>query len=285
MEWNDLRLMLAIHRAGTLTGAARLTGLSQPTLSRRLRSIEASLGQKVFQRTANGFALTDEGVQLMPHAFRIEEEFMAMERQRFGAGLELKGQIRVASSDWFGARVLSRWIANFTRLHPGVEVELLTDARPVSLTQREADIAFRITPFNEAGIVQRLFSEMQYRLYCADHLPDDYPPPDAAVDLITLNGALEHSPDVLWLKGRFPSGRVTFTSNSREAQASFCGQGGGLAVLPKVLAAGMTGLREVPLAEAPPSRKLWLGYHEDLRQAPRIKAFLELVWDKVKELR
>ncbi|WP_233441660.1 LysR family transcriptional regulator [Roseateles depolymerans] len=285
MEWNDLRLLLAIHRAGSLTGASRMTGLSQPTLSRRLKSIEAAWGQKVFQRTTNGFALTDEGLLLLPHALRMEEEFLAMERQFFGASSELKGQIRVASSDWFGARVLSRWIADFTRLHPGVEVELLTDARPVSLTQREADIAFRITPFNEAGIVQRLFSEMQYGLYCAQHLPEDFPPSDGAVELITLSGAFEHSPDVLWLKGQFPQGRVTFASNSREAQAWYCGQGGGVAVLPKVLASCIPGLREVSLTEAPPSRKLWLGYHEDLRQAPRIKAFLELAWNKVNELR
>jgi len=171
IEWDDVRLMLAIHRAGTLTGAAGLTGLSQPTLSRRLRSMEKSLGQKVFQRTGSGFALTDEGLLLLPHALRAEEAFLAMERQLQGAGTELQGQIRVASSDWFGARVLSRWIAEFRRIHPRVAVELLTDSRQISLTHREADIAFRIAPFNEAGVIQRHFSKMPYGLYCAASMP------------------------------------------------------------------------------------------------------------------
>jgi DNA-binding transcriptional LysR family regulator len=284
IEWDDVRLMLAIHRAGTLTGAAGLTGLSQPTLSRRLRSMEKSLGQKVFQRTGSGFALTDEGLLLLPHALRAEEAFLAMERQLQGAGTELQGQIRVASSDWFGARVLSRWIAEFRRIHPRVAVELLTDSRQISLTHREADIAFRIAPFNEAGVIQRHFSKMPYGLYCAASMPNDYPLSGAAVELITMNGAFEHFPDVLWLKSMFAQGRVTFTSNAREAQAWYCAEGGGLAVLPRVLAAGIPGLREVPASQAPPSRDLWLGYHEDLRQAPRIKAFLNFMLSKAPEL-
>lgn len=284
IEWNDVRLMLAIHRAGTLTGAAGLTGLSQPTLSRRLRSMEMALGQKVFQRTGSGFALTDEGLLLLPHALRAEEEFLAMERQLEGASAELQGQIRVASSDWFGARVLSRWIAEFRRSHPGVAVELLTDSRQISLTHREADIALRIAPFHEAGVKQRRFSKIRYGLYCAETMPKQYPRAGTAVELITMNGAFEHFPDVLWLKDKFPRGRVTFTSNAREAQARHCAEGGGLAVLPKVLAAGVPGLREVPVADPPPSRDLWLGYHEDLRQAPRIKAFLEFALSKASEL-
>lgn len=276
--------MLAIHRAGTLTGAAGLTGLSQPTLSRRLKAMEAGLGQKVFQRTGSGFELTDEGLLLLPHALRAEEEFLAMERQLEGAGAELQGQIRVASSDWFGSRILSRWIAEFRSTHPGVAVELLTDSRQISLTHREADIAFRIAPFNEAGVIQRRFNKMLYGLYCAETMPKNYPRLGAAVELITMNGAFEHFPDVLWLKSKFPQGRVTFTSNAREAQARHCAAGGGLAVLPRVLVSGVQGLREVHLSDPPPSRDLWLGYHEDLRQAPRIKAFLEFALSKVPEL-
>lgn len=284
VEWNDVRLMLAIHRAGTLTGAARLTGLSQPTLSRRLKSMQMGLGQKVFQRTGSGFALTDEGLLLLPHALRAEEEFLAMERQLEGAGSELRGQIRLASSDWFGTRVLSRWIAEFRHLHPGVTVELLTDSRQINLTHREADFAFRIAPFNEAGVIQRRFNKLLYGLYCSDTMPKSYPQTGAAVELITMNGAFEHFPDVLWLKSKFPQGRVTFMSNAREAQARHCAEGGGLAVLPRVLVAGFPGLREVPVSEAPPSRDLWLGYHEDLRQAPRIKAFLAFALTKRREL-
>ncbi|MCE4554395.1 LysR family transcriptional regulator [Roseateles cellulosilyticus] len=277
IEWDDIRLMLAIHRAGTLTGAARLTGLSQPTLSRRLRSMEGSLGQKAFQRTGNGFSLTDEGLRLLPHAMRIEEEFLAMERQLQGAVAELQGQLRVASSDWFGATILSRWAAEFRRTHPGIVIELLTDARQMSLTHREADIAFRIAPFNEAGVIQRRFSRLSYGLYCSNTMPRSFPKAGSEVDLVTMNEAFEDLPDVVWLKKQYPLGRTVFGSNSREAQARHCADGGGLAVLPRVLAKGIPGLREVPVSEPPPSRDVWVGYHQDLRQTPRIRAFLEFV--------
>ncbi len=274
IEWNDIRLMLAIHRAGTLTGAARLTGLSQPTLSRRLRAMEVSLGQKLFQRTGTGFALTGEGLGLLPHALRIEAEFLAMERQLQSAGTALQGRLRIAASDWFGATILARWTADFRRLHRGISIELLTDARQMSLTHREADIAFRIAPFDEAGIIQRRFSRLPYGLYGAIATQHEIPSADAEIDLVTMNEAFENLPDVAWLQKQFPRGRIVFGSNSREAQARHCADGGGLAVLPKVLAQGIPGLREILVAAPPPSRDVWIGYHEDLRQAPRIKAFL-----------
>ena len=280
IEWDDVRLMLAIHRAGTLTGAARLAGLSQPTLSRRLKAMEASLAQKIFQRTATGFALTEEGRVLLPHALRVEAEFLAMERQLEGAGARLQGPLRVASSDWFGACVLARWAVAFRRMHPGVTVELLTDSRLMSLTNREADVAFRIASFNEAGVVRRRFSRLQYGLYCSSTMPRGYPRAGAAVDLVTMNAAFEDLPDVAWLRRQFPKGRATFASNSREAQARHCADGGGLAVLPRALARGVPGLREVPSAEPPPSRDLWIGYHRDLRQSPRIKTFLAFVQER-----
>ena len=74
MEWSDLRIFLAVAREGTLGAAARKLGQSQPTMGRRLRALEAALGQTLFQRTDGGFVLTDEGSAVLSHAERIEEE-------------------------------------------------------------------------------------------------------------------------------------------------------------------------------------------------------------------
>ena len=84
MEWSDLRIFLAIAREGTLAAAARVIGQSQPTMGRRLRALEQDVGQTLFQRTEDGFVLTDEGAAVLAHAERMEEEALALQRQMAG---------------------------------------------------------------------------------------------------------------------------------------------------------------------------------------------------------
>ena len=154
MEWSDLRVFLAVARAGTLGAAARALGQSQPTMGRRLTALEVSLGHTLFQRTGQGFVLTDEGAAVLGHAERIEE-VLAVERQLAGSEAELDGLLRLSSSDWFGTLMLAPVLAEFSRRHPRVCLELLTDARLYSLPRREADLVLRIRPFDEPEVISR----------------------------------------------------------------------------------------------------------------------------------
>src|SRR5580692_3574263 len=99
MEWSDLRIFLAIAREGTLGAAARKLGQSQPTMGRRLRALEQAIGHTLFQRTGDGFVLTDEGSAVLPHAERMEEDAVALQRQLAGHGRQLEGLVRLSSSD------------------------------------------------------------------------------------------------------------------------------------------------------------------------------------------
>src|SRR4051812_652231 len=136
MDWSDVRIFLAIARAHSLSGAARLTGQSQPTMGRRLKALELDLGHALFQRGAEGFVLTDEGEALLAHAERMEEESLAFERELAGQAQQLDGQLRVSSSDWFGVPLLPPVFAEFVKTHPRVSVELVTDARLLNLARR-----------------------------------------------------------------------------------------------------------------------------------------------------
>lgn len=118
MEWSDLKLFLAIARFGTLGAAARSLRLTQPTMGRRLRALEASLGQTLFQRTSEGFVLTEEGAVVLAGAERIEEEALAVERVLAGGSRQLGGFLRLSSSDWFGVHMLSPVLAEFSQVHP-----------------------------------------------------------------------------------------------------------------------------------------------------------------------
>ena len=272
MEWSDLRIFLAVARGGTLGAAGRELGQTQPTMGRRIRALEASLGHTLFQRTSEGFVLTEEGAAVLAHAERMEAEALGIARAAGGLAGNLEGTLRVSSSDWFGAHVLTLAIAAMHRRHPAVTIELVTDARRLSLARREADLVFRITPFDEPDIAQRKLLHMPYATYAAAAFEST-----AVLQRITMDTAFGDMPDVAWLQARLPGTRVVFRSNSREAQARACALGVGIAVLPCPLGDATPGLRRVDLGESPPGRDVWLGYHKDLRHLPRLRAFLDEV--------
>lgn len=281
MEWSDLRIFLAIARAGTLGGAARQVGQTQPTMGRRLRALEAKLGHVLFQRTSEGFVLTDEGHTILPHAERMEEEALALERKLIGHTAAVTGHLCISSSDWFGAHVLSPLIATFRQEHPGVSIELITDARLYSLARREADLAFRITPFDENDVVQRKLMHLEYALYAAHHVASPSPGDGTACTLIAMDATFADIPDAKWLRKLLPKAQIGFASNSREAQAIQCIAGAGVAVLPCLLADGIPAIRRLDLGESPPGRDVYVGYHRDLRHLARLRVFLNFVFARL----
>ncbi|MDY0883371.1 LysR family transcriptional regulator [Dongia soli] len=281
MEWSDLKIFLAIARLGTLGAAARYLGQTQPTMGRRLRVLEEAVGQTLFQRTSNGFVLTDEGATVLAHAERMEEEAIAFERRLAGGAGQLDGMLRVSASDWFGVYVLTPIFAAFTAIHPGVTVELVTDSRMFSLARREADLVFRIRPFEEPEVVQRKLLHIDYSLYGrADMVP---PTLGDGRDcrLVTMDTAFGDLPDVVWLQRLLPEARIAFRSNNREVQARACAAGAGFAVLPRPLGDATAGLVRIDLGEVPPGRDTWVGYHRDLRRLARLRALLDLTVERL----
>lgn len=281
LDWSDVKVFLAIVRAGSLGGAARLTGQSQPTIGRRLRALERQVGQALFQRGRDGFVPTTEGASVVEHAQRMEAEALAIERQLAGQEGQLEGMVRVSASDWFGARVLSPIFGRFLQKQPRMAMELVTDARVFSLARREADLAFRIRPFEEAEVVQRKAAHVPYRVYRARGAPVTVTADGSGLSLITLDTALQDFPDASWIRRRLPQARTVFGSNSREAQARLCATGVGLAVLPAPLGDDLAELEPVDLGEPPPGRDVWVGYHRDLRRLGRLRAVVDMTLEEL----
>ena len=232
----------------------------------------------LFQRTRDGFVLTDEGAAVLGYAERMEEEALGFTRALAGKEAQLTGLLRVSSSDWFGVHVLTPVFARFLAQHRGVSVELVTDSRRYNLARREADLVFRITPFDEPDVIQRKLMHMDYALY-------------GRIDLVrtesraTGDGSRAHQHGQrVWRAARRRVGQADAAegadrvrSNNRGAQARMCAEGGGFAVLPCPLGDTTPGLRRIDLGEAPPGRDVWLGYHRDLRRVARLRALLDVV--------
>lgn len=277
MEWGDVRIFLAIVRSGTLGGAARALHLSHPTIGRRLRALEQATGHTLFQRTADGFIPTEEGNAIIALAEQMEEGALAMERRLAGQEQNLQGSLRISSADWFGAYVLPPIIADYAKAYPHVDLEILTGTRLFSLAQREADIAFRIVPFDTPDVVQRRLIRLPYGAYIASDAPEPIFGDGTGFRLITHDTSTGQFPDIAWLKESFPNARPVFRSNNRNVQGRMCSQGIGIAVLPQVVGNQMAGLRRLNLPAEPPKRDIWMGYHRDLKRLHRLRAFIDTV--------
>lgn len=277
MEWSDLRIFLAIAKEGSLGAAARLLGQSQATVGRRLRVLEEAIGQPLFLRTDDGFVLTDEGASVLPRAERIEGETLALQRELSGRDPELEGLIRLSSSHWFGEHLLTPVLAEYAALQPGVVVELITSARAYSLLRREADLVFRVYPFDDAEIVSRRLMSISYAAYIRAGARHPAAGDGAGTALVTMDLASGATSDAAWLKAILPNATVIARSNNRDVQARMCALGAGLAVLPRPLGDSFAQLERVDLGDEPPSRDTWLGYHRDMRRQARLQVLLNLL--------
>jgi len=276
MEWNDVRIFLAVTRNGFFGGAARALGVSHPTIGRRINALEDEAEQALFRRTRDGLVLTDAGDALLGLAESMENSALGMERRLAGNHERLEGILRISSAEWFAGYVLAPVLAELTRRHPAVVPELIAGYRLTDLSRREADVAFRIVPFSEPDIVQRRLMSMPYGLYGSAKTIRAMKDDPASVGLILMNTSQSHFPDVAWLLDQFPNSPRVFTSTSRGVQAQMCVNGMGVAVLPRPLGDAVAGLQRIDTQEPPPSRDIWVGYHQDLRHMDRLRAMLDI---------
>lgn len=276
MEWSDVRIFLAVVRGRSFGEAARMLGVSHPTIGRRIKALEIEADQALFRRTADGLVLTDAGDTVLTLAESMENSALAMERRLAGNHDRLEGILRISSAEWFAGYVLAPVLAELTRRHPAVVPEVIASHRLLNLSRREADVAFRIVPFTEADIVQRRLMRIPYGLYGSAETAHAMQKDPASVGLILMNTAQSHFPDVAWLLDRFPQSRRVFTSTSRAIQAQMCLRGMGVAVLPRPLGDAVPGLQRIDIKAGPPGRDIWVGYHHDLRHMDRLRALLDI---------
>ncbi|WP_332766827.1 LysR family transcriptional regulator [Pseudomonas koreensis] len=275
MDWSDMRVFLAVARTGSLGAAAKLLGVSHPTVGRRLQVLEQSSGQPIFLRTAQGLVLTDSGEKVLSLAQDMEQSALAIERRLAGESAQPEGVLRISCADWFACYVLAPVLREVVQRYPLIVPEVIAGHRLFDLARRDADIAFRIVPFTEPDIVHRKLTTLSYGLYAAVDAPEPKPEGEG-LGLITMSVAQSHYPDVHWLQQRYPLARTVFTSSSRTVQAQMCAQGQGVAVLPRALGDRSAALRLIDPHAPPPGRDIWMGYHQDMRQMDSLRALADL---------
>lgn len=275
-NWDDLRIFLAVARAGSLSGAARTLGVNHSTVFRRIGAFEAELGVRLFERQPGGYLLTPAGEELRDGALRVEEEIASLSRKVTGQDLRLSGAVRVTTIDMLAFGLLPRHLAGFRDAYPGIEVELVVGNVALNLSRREADVALRVGNAPAETLVGRRVGRLAFAVYASANYHARRPEPDLSLhDWIGFDS--EHEALVRRVARFLPEAKPMLRTNSVAAALSAAKAGMGLAPLPCGLADLETDLVRIAPLPGEFTLDLWLLTHDDLRQTARIRAFLDFL--------
>lgn len=274
LNWDDVRFFLAAARAGSLAGASRVLGGHQPTIGRRITSLEEHLGFKLFQRHAQGLILTEEGLGLLAAAEAMEEGAAALLRACGAKGGEIGGRVRVAAPGGLAVHLLSPALPSLHRRHPRLDVQLQASAASADLARGEADIAVRLYQPQSPDLVVRRVGVLNFGIYGAETYLRQAGIPTDEVGLqrhcfIGYGDELRGMEENLWLEALAGEARFLLRSDDTHTRLAATNAGLGLALLPHILAAGLW--RVLPELEVP-SKHIWLAMHQDLRHLARVRA-------------
>ncbi len=275
-NWDDLRVFLAVARAGSLSGAARSLGVNHSTVFRRIAGFEETLGVRLFDRLPTGYALTPAGEETLRIVESIEADVATLDRTVTGQDLRLSGTVRITATDMLAFWLLPDHLGRFRAAYPGIEVEIVVGNEALNLSRRETDIALRIGNTPPETLVGRQVGRLEFAVYggqdyCAAHPGTDL----AQHDWIGFDSA--HAPLTRQLEKLLPGKRPAVRSNSVACAVRLARAGLGLAVLPCAIADRKPGLIRVGELPVPFGLDLWLLTHEDLRHTARIRAVLEFL--------
>lgn len=279
IRWDDLKLVLAIREAGSLSGAGRRLKLSHATIFRRLGEMERKLGVALFERTKIGYLPTAAGEDLADTACRVQQEVQGAERRVIGRDTALSGTLRVTTTDTLLAGLLAPIFNRFRQEHPKIELEVTLSNQVFNLSERDADIAVRPTDTPPEHLVGRRVGVIQQAVYGQTrycHLLEDNPDLTQA-DWIGPDRHLAYPPLEKWLVGSGYKRQCRYRVDSMLGMKAAVASGAGLAVLPCYLGGSDNELTRIgePIPEL--ATGLWLLTHPDLRRVARVSAFMSFV--------
>jgi DNA-binding transcriptional LysR family regulator len=281
VDWNDLRYLLAVHRGGSLAGAARELKVTKATCSRRLAALEKALGVRLFERKPDGLALTPAGLEAMSAAEGIDGQLRALkERLASASDARPRGTVRVTAPHWLAARLLIPALPELARVYPELDVQLVGTNQILNLAQREADIAIRNVRPTQSSLAARKLIELGGCVYASQLYLERRGPPRSPRDLdghdVLVYETLGGMPGFEWLREPQHGARIAFRANDPEALVGAATAGLGLCAVPCLLGDPEPALLRVPTLGF--SRcDLFLVTHEETKATARVRAVTEFV--------
>ncbi len=280
LEWNDLKVILAIGRAGSLSGAARRLGQTHSTVFRRINAIEERTGVRFFDRFSSGYAPTRAGETAMEYGERVEKEFAALGLEVLGQDTALRGRIRLTSMDAFASDIAPGIVAGFCAEHPEIHVDLSPGIGAVDLSRRQAEVAIRATRKPPEIAFGRRICDFRFALYASPAYLEAAPErPLAAHRWCLIEGTANWLVPLVWKTPEEGEARAFFQCSASRAVQNAAAAGLGLTMMPCYAGDGDPRLVRVSGTVAPLDLELWVLTHPDLQRTARVRALMSYLYD------
>lgn len=277
LDWNDLKVFLALERGGSARAAAAQLKNSHSTVLRRLQALEDALEAKLFDRTPDGLVLTGSGARLLSKAQQIEAEVFEAERDLAGADIRLQGPIRLTVPPPVIQFLLLPFLAQFRRDYPDIELEIVATYAYSDLGRRDADVAIRFSEAPDDHLVGRRLPQFRDAIYASRAFIEAHFNGEATNDAAWIGW-----PNAARFKERvsrtpFAKAPVAWHLPNLMLQAEAARQALGMALLPCIMGDRDPALARVPGSATYETIPAWLLTHPDLRRMERVRVFAGLL--------
>jgi DNA-binding transcriptional LysR family regulator len=278
LNWDEFRLVKAIADSRSLVGAAEALGLNHSTVFRRLGAIEATLGSQLFERSRSGYEPTAAGEEMVALATTMSESIVEFERRIAGRDVKPTGELRITTVDTIAAYLLAPILARFREMYPGVVLDLILAMQNLNLSRRDADIALRVTNEPPETLIGRKIGPVRWAIYGSESILAKHG--DKAVEEASWIGFGDNfsaHAGKRWMERVVGLRRQVWRVNSVLSMAEAAAASGGLALLPCFVGDANAKLKRIGAPLADLDLDLWILTHPDLRQAARVRAFMDFV--------
>ncbi|MBL4749563.1 MAG: LysR family transcriptional regulator [Amylibacter sp.] len=285
MNWDDIRLFLALSRSDNIRDAANRSGVSYSTVSRRIDAFEHSLSVRLFDRFSTGFVLTASGEELLELAEKMEEQVLEADRRIFGQETTLAGQIKLSMVDAMATDLLMPDLTEFTKLYPEIALEIDIGYSTADLSRREADLALRFAHNPPEDLLGRKLVSCGIAPYATQNYIDLHNLKTEPTGGQWIGYKLgDKIPD--WVcKSPFPKLPFTGQILSMNVQKEACKSGMGIAMLPCFTADPDPVLIRIGPVTTSPRFDLWLLKHTDMRSNARVRVLSDFLIERIKRHR
>ncbi|MBR9839593.1 LysR family transcriptional regulator [Salipiger thiooxidans] len=278
-NWDDMRIFLAVGRGDSLSSAGRVLRMDPATVGRRVARLEEALGQTLFAKSPQGYALTEAGTRLLRHAEEAEQALGLGAQAVRGAGEGMSGQIRIGAPDGCANFLLPQVCAEIGAQNPDLEIQIVALPRIVNLSRREADLAIGVSAPTAGRLVVQKLADYKLHLAASKDYLERHPPIRSRADL-KGHRIVGYIPDMIFDKeldylADLGLDRVGLASNSVSVQFHWLRQGAGVGIVHDFALPAASGLTRILPAEVELIRSFYLVRHADDRRVGRLNTFAE----------
>jgi DNA-binding transcriptional LysR family regulator len=278
MDWDDLRVFLAVARRESLSAAGKALRIDPATVGRRISRLEDSLGARLFVKSPQGYALTETGARLVPRAEAAEAALRSLD-EAAETPEGLTGQIRLGAPDGCANYLLPQVLAQMCDRHPGLEVQLVALPRVFNLSKREADMAIGVSRPEAGRLVVQKLTDYRLHLAASRSYLAAHSPIAARADL-KAHRLVGYIPDMIFDKeldylAELGLAAPPLASNSVSVQLNFLRAGAGVGVVHDFALPAAPDLQRILPDDISLTRSFWLIRHADDARVPRLTRFAE----------